>query len=175
MVIVVKWSACWPPTWTIWVQIQLNTTVFLNFFVEKNEAKQNEVGIGPFKKVTCLVEKKDATFYFYWRDVIHSFFQFFDHQLSEWLVSKPGLQMFLRPKESRLPGPGASGLLPPVATEAWIRLLPGGWFWFESPTVSTFSGQRWGAEGPGRKRLWRHHNTGTDDIKRLLLDWCLCA
>ena len=39
MVIVVKWSACWPPTWTIWVQIPLNPTVFLNFFCRKERRK----------------------------------------------------------------------------------------------------------------------------------------
>ena len=51
-VVVVKWSAYSPSTPTIWVRILVTPTVFsVKFVFEKNENKQKEAGVGPFKKL----------------------------------------------------------------------------------------------------------------------------
>ena len=47
---VAKWSVCSPSTLTIRVHIPPTPTVFsVKFVFEKNENKQKEVGVGPFK------------------------------------------------------------------------------------------------------------------------------
>ena len=49
--VVVKRSACSPSTPTIRAQIPLKPIVFsVNFVFEKNENKQKEAAVGPFKK-----------------------------------------------------------------------------------------------------------------------------
>ena len=50
----VKWSACSPSALTVQVRIPLKLTIFsVKFVLEKNENKQKEVGVGPFKKL-CM-------------------------------------------------------------------------------------------------------------------------
>ena len=57
-VVVVKWSACSLYTPAILVRIALTPTVFsVKFVFEKNENKQKEAGVGPFKKVDRVKEQ----------------------------------------------------------------------------------------------------------------------
>ena len=56
--VVVKWSACSLYTPAILVRIALTPTVFsVKFVFEKNENKQKEAGVGPFKKVDRVKEQ----------------------------------------------------------------------------------------------------------------------